>query len=79
MKRRNRIGKGKARKNLMGRGEITSKLLPEEIEERVPVVFPRKMLNCTHLDAQSLVESGMYTMECEDRADSIVGQPEMRT
>ena len=42
------------------------------------MVVPRTMLNCAHLDAQSLVESGMDTVECKDGADSIVVQPDMR-
>ena len=78
MKRRNRIGKEKVSKNLTAHGEITFKLLSGEIEERVPTVIPRTMLICVHLDALSLVESGMDTVECEVGADSIVGQPEMR-
>ena len=45
-------------------GEITSKLLSAEIEERVTMVVLRTMLNCAHLDAQSLVESGMDMVEC---------------
>mmetsp|Transcript_31951 Transcript_31951/g.67183 ORF Transcript_31951/g.67183 Transcript_31951/m.67183 type:complete len:371 (-) Transcript_31951:206-1318(-) len=46
-------------------GEITSKLLllgeesmTEESRVVLPLVIPRTILNCAHLDAQSLVESG---------------------